>query len=224
MGISFSSALEENESQRKAKTICEFYSLERKVLQKLEDQASKLYITALHDECLPIVCAVHKTQKLSLNVDSVSRDEVRKRITEVLRGDYLEELVILLTEKLNNVLETTTIGDEERSYTNVVFANKSVLRVDLFVYHRWFRATEVLSEYNNILAYYMQVGLLDITKARPQVLIYELTRSTKEDKLDDACEKLQARGKYTDRLIFIVLYLSKFPRGKYNRGNLGFGG
>ena len=222
MGKSFSTALEERKNQSNVSVICELYSLERKVFRKLVDQASKLYITALHEECLPIVCAVQNTQKLSLNVDSVSRNEVRKRINEVLRGDYLEELVILLTEKMNNVLETTTIGDEERSYTNVVFANKSVLRVDLFVCHRWFRATEVLSEYNNILAYYMQVGLLDIAKARPQVLIYELTRSTKEDKLDDACEKLEIRAKYTKRLYYTVEYTAKFPRGKYNRGNLGF--
>lgn len=212
MGISLSSALEESKSKSNVNTICELHSLERKVLCKLEEQASKLYIKALHDECLPIACAVDKTQKISLKVDSASRDEVRKRINQVLHGNYLEELVKLLTEKMNNVLETTVMGDEERSFTHVVFANKSILRVDLFVYYRSFTPSEGLREYKNILAYFIQVGLLDVTKARPQVLIYELTRATEEDKVNDACEKLEARAKCTERLNYALQYTGKVLR------------
>ena len=104
MGISFSTVLEENESQLDANAIFELYSLERNVYRKLEEQAPQLYITALHDECLPIVCAVHKTEEMSLNVDSSSlREEVTKRINLVLRGEYLEQLITLLVEKLSNV-------------------------------------------------------------------------------------------------------------------------
>ena len=164
-------------------TICELYSLERKIIHKLEEQASKLYITALHDECLPIVCAVQNTQKILLKVESATRDEVRKKVHEALRGNYLEELVNLLTENLSNALESSTIGAEERSLKYVVFANKSVLRVDVFVYYESLTSCEALAEYKNILAYYMQVGLLDMAKTRPQVLTYELTRATEEDKL-----------------------------------------
>ena len=216
MEKSFSTALEESKSQNNENTICELYSLERNVYRKLEEQASKLYITALHDECLPIVCAVHKTQKLVLNVGYAQRDEIRRRINEVLHGDYLEEFVKLLAEKLNNILEITTVGDEERLYTHVVFANKSILRVDLFFYYRSFRPAEALGEYNNILVYYMQVGLLDIAKARQQVLIYELARATEEEKLSNACQKLEARAKFTERLSYAVQHTAKVPRGKYN--------
>ena len=192
MGISFSSVLDEHECQGNANVIHELYSLERKVCLKLEEQAFKLYIKALHDECLPIVCAVDKKQKILLNVDSISNDEVRTKINEILHGDYLEELIKLLAEKLNSTLRTTTTGEEESLYTHVVFANKSVLRIDLFVYHRRFRRTESLSEYDNILAYFVQVGLVDISKARAQVLIYEMTRVTHHDKLREACKKLKA--------------------------------
>ena len=215
MGILLSTLLEgPNETQSNIKTVSELYSLERKVNRKIEEQASKLYINALHDECLPIVCAVDKKQRLLLNVDSASSDEVRKRISEVLHGDYLEELIKLLAEKVNNVLENTSTGDEESLYTNVVFANNSVLRIDLFVYHRRFRVSESLCEYNNILAYFVQVGLLDIAKARPQVLIYELTKATNIAKLNDACDKLEARAKYTERLHYTVQHIAKAPRGK----------
>ena len=215
MGIYLSTVLEECKREgRDANTICELYSLERKVIHKLEDQASKLYVAALHDECLPIVCAVHNTQKILLNVKSATKDEVKKKVHEVLRGNYLEELVNLLTENLSNVLASATIGIEERSFKHVVFANKSVLRIDLFVYYDRFRPREAVIEYNSILAYYLQVGLLDTERARPQVLIYELTRSTEEDKLNHACERLEARINSTGRLHNTVQYTAKNFRGK----------
>ena len=183
MGISFSTVLEENESQLDANAIFELYSLKRNAYRKLEEQAPQLYITALHDECLPIVCAVHKTEEMSLNVDSSSlREEVTKRINLVLRGEYLEQLIMLLVEKLKIVLDIKTVVEE--TYTYVVFANRSILRIDLFVYYSQFRT----KKNKNILAYFLQVGLLDIAKARPQVLIYELTKATDEGKLNEAWE------------------------------------
>lgn len=216
MGISFSSVLDENELRNNVNAIHELHSLERKVCRKLEEQTLKLYMKALHDECLPIMCAVDKKQRLLLNVDSVSNDEIRKKIGEVLHGDYLEQLIKLVAEKLNNVLGNTTTGDEESLFTHVVFANKSVLRLDLFIYHRRFVRSESLCEYNNILAYFVQVGLLDITKARPHVLVYELTRATEKAKLNDACEEYEDRAKYIERLNYTVQHKAEVPKGKCN--------
>ena len=214
MGTTLGTLLEDVcETQTNIKTACDLYSLERKVCHKLEEQASKLNVKALHDECLPVVCAVDKKQKILLNVDSVSSDDVRTKINEILHGDYLEELIKLLAEKLNSTLRTTTTGEEESSYTHVVFANKSVLRIDLFVYHRRFRRTESLSEYDNILAYFVQVGLVDITKARAQALIYELARVTHHDKLFEACNKLKARAKRTARLYHLMYYIATVITG-----------
>ena len=210
MGASLNTLLEDPcETQTNIKTVCELYSLERKVCHKLEEQASKLYINALHDECLPIVCAVDKKQKILLNMDSVSSDEVRTKINEILHGDYLEELIKLLAEKLNIALQNNATGEEESLYTHVVLANKSVLRIDLFLYHRRFSLTESLGEYNNIMAYFVQVGLLDITKARPKVLIYELTRATHHDKLREASNKLKAQA----RQYHVVHHLAKVITG-----------
>ena len=95
----------------------------------------------------------------------------------------------------------------------VVFANKSILRLDFFVYYRSLLPNESLKDYNNILAYFIQVGLLDILKARPQVLIYELTRATEEDKINDACEKLKARENCTRKLGFILQNMGKISTG-----------
>ena len=123
----------------------------------------------------------------------------------------------MLTEKLNNVLESAKmIGDtEERLFRYVVFANKSILRLDFFVYYRSFLPNESLKDYNNVLAYFIQVGLLDILKARPLVLIYELTRATEEDKISDACKKLKARENCTRKLGFILQNMGKISTGGY---------
>ena len=205
MGISLSTALEENKANSNDNTIYELHLLERNVLRKLEEQTSKLYLTALNDECLPIVCAVDKKQAIVLKIDAVSENQVRHSLNELLRGNYLEELVVLLTEKLNNVLKrqkSAIIGDKERLFKYVVFANKSILRLDFFVYYRSFLPNESLKDYNKILAYFIQVGLLDILKAQPQVLNYELTRATEADKINDAWEKLKARENCARKLGF----------------------
>ena len=218
MGISLSTALEESKGNSNDNTIYELHLLERNVLRKLEEQTSKLYLTALKDECLPIVCAVDKKQAIVLKIDAVSENQVRHSLNELLRGNYLEELVVLLTQKLNNVLKrqkSAIIGDKERLFKYVVFANKSILRLDFFVYYRSLLPNESLKDYNNILAYFIQVGLLDILKARPQVLIYELTRATEEDKINDACKKLKARENCTRKLDFILQYMGKISTGKY---------
>ena len=218
MGISLSTALEESKGNSDDNTIYGLHLLERNALRKLEEQASILHLKALNDECLPIVCAVDKKQMILLKIDAVPKiDQVRHSLNELLRGNYLEELVVLLTEKLNNVLESAKmIGDtEERLFRYVVFANKSILRLDVFVYFRSFLPNESLKDYNNVLAYFIQVGLLDILKARPQVLIYELTRATEEDKINDACKKLKARENCTRKLGFIRQHMGKISTGKY---------
>ena len=79
-------------------------------------------------DCLPVQWTCKK-QKILLNVDSVSTDEDRTKINEILHGDYLEELIKILAEKLNIAQQNNTIGEEESLYTRVVFVNKSVFRI-----------------------------------------------------------------------------------------------
>ena len=98
-------------------------------------------------------------------------------------------------------------------YTHVVFDNKSVLHIDLFASHRRFRLTESLREYKNILAYFAQAGLVDITKARQQVVIYELTRAAHHDKLRAASKKLEVQARYTERLYHVVYHLATVITG-----------
>ena len=64
-------------------------------------------------DCLPVQWTCKK-QKILLNVDSVSTDEDRTKINEILHGDYLEELIELLVEKLNIARQNNLIGEEVR--------------------------------------------------------------------------------------------------------------
>ena len=82
MGISLRTALEESKRNSNENTISELYLLERNVLCKLEDQVSTLYLKALNDECLPIVCTVtvDKRQEILLNIDTANSNEVRESL------------------------------------------------------------------------------------------------------------------------------------------------
>lgn len=215
MGISLSTALEESKGNSDDNTIYGLHLLERNALRKLEQQASILHLKALNDKCLPIVCAVDKKQMILLKIDAVPKiDQVRHSLNGLLRGNYLGELVVLLTEKLNNVLESAKMsGDtDERLFRYVVFANKSILRLDVFVYYRSFLPNESLKDYNNVLAYFIQVGLLDILKARPQVLIYELTRATKKIKLTMPARNLRHEKIVQGNLASSCNTWAKFPQ------------
>lgn len=190
MGQSFSQAVDDA-SDHKVKS-SELDLLKQSVLGKIEEQKSKL--TMLNGEYLPIMGAsVTNHQAMVLKVDAVSENQVRHSLKELLKGYYLEELVVLLTEKMNDVLKSAIAGGQESLFAKVVFASKSISRLDLFVYFRSLRSNESLKDYNNILAYFIQVGLLDILKVRPQVLQYNLTKVTEEDNVNHACEKLKAR-------------------------------
>lgn len=159
--------------------------------QKFEEKKAKLYIDALNDECLPIVCAVDKFYEFLFHVaatrEEADRYGIKNRIDKHLRGDYLTGLKNLLEGVVENVLNTTTDVVEENQ-THVVYANESVLRIDYFLYFTKFK---VGSNDMTALFYYVQVGVIDMTRVRLPVLRYELTRATDKDKLKNAGENLQ---------------------------------
>lgn len=65
---------------------------------------------------------------------------------------------------------------------HVVSANNSVLRIDYYLY---------LNE--NTLFYFVQVGVLDMTRVRPAVLNYELTRTTQSEKVEEPSKNLMQK-------------------------------
>lgn len=187
-------------------------STEKSLRQTLDCKKSKMYIDALNDECLPIVCARDQFEEFLVDVEvgseesEVLKNGIKNKLEKHLQSEYLEELTSLLTGVLQSVLKAPI--KHEVQQTHVVYANKSVIRIDYYLHF------ESIEEAKNVLLYYIQVGVIDIAKARPPVLIYELSRATKDDKLKEAGEALKRKADDTVHLYDAMQTLAKAARGE----------
>ena len=168
----------------------EFLEAERSMREKLESVKAKLYIDALNDECIPIVCAVDKFDDIIFieKGKDIELEEVKALIERHLRSDENDEkLSTLVAGVLTKFLAQKEGGQEEHKH--VVYANRSFIRLD---YH--IQLQTLADESGALLCYYGQVGLMEVAKAKMPVLTYELTRATGDEQLKtavaDALDKL----------------------------------
>ena len=194
MGQSLSQEIERKESAGSHNVSAMLRKREAEMRQKHEEKKAKLYIDALNDECLPIICAVDTFYEFLCEVKrpdvSIPEDPfgIGMIMEKHLRGEYLKEFVGLLQGVVEKVLTQKTEVVEER-HTHVVYANMSVLRIDYFLYLHRFKVDDNVEM--NTLFYFVQVGVIDMARARLPVLIYELTRATDSGVLGNAGKKLE---------------------------------
>lgn len=158
--------------------------------------------SAVEDKSLPIVAVVDKSMKYSIKVSSATSEEVGKAIGEVLKGDFLSGVTDLITVGLNAMLGNESVGETEKQDFHVVFANNSLLRIDCLFYKYEFSSKGLIDKAQNIFCYYLQVGVLDLEKVDPQILLYELTKAVGESSLPGASRHLKelnafAKGLYS---------------------------
>ena len=158
--------------------------------------------SAVEDKSLPIVAVVDKSMKYSIKVSSATSEEVGKAIGEVLKGDFLSGVTDLITVGLNAMLGNESVGETEKPDFHVVFANNSLLRIDCMFYKYEFSSKGLIDKAQNIFCYYLQVGVLDLEKVDPQILLYELTKAVGESSLPGASRHLKelnafAKGLYS---------------------------
>lgn len=233
MGQSLSQVLEEKERTDKFKEALELRKIERTMNQKFEEKKATLYIEALNDECLPIVCAVDKFYEFLFDVkkpqvtpaagtsgqtDPEDLYGIGKKMKKHLHGDYLTKLTSLLGGVVGNVLDTQTVGVVEEKQTHVVYANMSVIRIDYYLYYNRFK---VGNDEMTALFYYVQVGVIDMTRVRLPVLIYELTRATQYDMLGKAGDRLKEIADSSIRLHEAVQTLANAASQKAPGGSTG---
>ena len=170
-------------------------SVELIMRKRLECKKSKLYIDALNDECIPIVCAVDRFEDIIYIKDlkdlkDILKGEIASIIKRHLRNPGgFDGLIKLLVEMLETVTQPgkKCEGLEERQ-THVVHANKSFIRIDYYLYIQSDDGKEAA------LFYFVQVGLIEVAKTRLPVLIYELTRATEDENLERESEELSRVG------------------------------
>ena len=175
---------------QKVEKDAELLQVERSMRDKLECTKAKLYIDALNDECIAIVCAVAKFDDM-LYIEDAKKDPTDD--IKSIMGSYLrmednqpdDELIELVANVVRTLL-THEQGTVEGRHTHVVYANKGFIRFDYFIYLQSLAAGNKAA-----LSYYGQVGLMDVKNAKPQVLIYELRRATSDRKLEKAGRELR---------------------------------
>lgn len=208
MGQSLSQEVEKN---------AKLLKVERRLREKLECTKAKLYIDALNDECVAIVCAVAKFDGMLYIKDGEKKAEAENKdaedeITNIIRR-YLDmegddpgeksdkKLIELVTNEVKTLLSSEQETQESHHY-HVVYSNKGFIRFDYFIYLQFLtddgeatggevtdgRPTGGVKK--AALSYFGQVGLMNVTNAKPQVLMYELRRATEDKNLVKAGEEL----------------------------------
>ena len=193
-------------------------NVERRLRGKLECTKAKLYIDALNDECVAIVCAVAKFDDMLYIKDAEKKaeaenEDAKDEITNIIRryldmeGDNPGEksdkkLIELVTNEVKTLLSSKQ-GTQESHHYHVVYSNKGFIRFDYSIYLQFLTdgeaaggevtdggATRSGGVKQAALSYYGQVGLMNVTNAKPQVLMYELRRATEDKNLVKAGKEL----------------------------------
>jgi len=81
------------------------------------------------------------------------------------------------------------------------------------MYKHEFTSRGIIDKVENVFCYYLQVGVLDLEKVNPQILLYELTRAIGESRLPDAARRLQNLTVFAKDLYKVVHELDKSAVG-----------
>ena len=163
---------------------------------------------------MPIVAVVDKSMKYSIKVSSATSEEVGKAISEVLKGDFLSGVTDLITVGLNAMLGNESVGETEKQDFHVVFANNSLLRIDCMFYKYEFSSKGLIDKAQNIFCYYLQVGVLDLEKVDPQILLYELTKAVGERSLPGASRHLKELNAFAKDLYSAINEMGRAAVGE----------
>ena len=175
---------------------------------KLEAKRGKISKEAFNDTKLPILSLVSTTQDYRLAVKAAPKDPVGEILDSVIGGGYIKGLKGILSLALDQLLGNVSVGESEKKESHVAFANNSLLRIDCYMYKYQFQSDGLISSSKNIFGYYIQVGVLDLIKVNPQIVLYELTSSVGDAKqLEEATKKLTTMASFTKKLYRVVTAL-----------------
>lgn len=202
MGSSISSAFEQ--AKVDDAILEQLQTLDKMMVNKIAAESIQMKDDALQDKTLPIVAIVDTSEKCSVKVESHAADEVKDAVGAMLSGNFLAGLEDLITVALNELLGDTTAGEKFKKDFHVVFANNGLLRVDLMLYKYDFSSQGLVDKVQNGFCYYSQIGVLDLKKVNPQVLLYELTRAVGQENLQAATTELEGVATLAERLYKVI--------------------
>ena len=204
MGQVISNFIEESEKRNEAQVVEPLQLLQKLVSAKLEARAAKLEAEAFEDKSLPIVATVKKVETYLVKVETAPSENIKKSMEDIFQGEFLDGFQHLVTAAVNELLGNTLAGEKEFSSFQVVFANNSLLRIDFYIYKYDFSSEGLREKIQNAFCYVVQVGVLDLKKVDPQVVLYELDKSIGTGNIPDAIAKIKEEVKYMEELYNVI--------------------
>ena len=141
------------------------------MVDKITAASNKMGDEGAEDKSLPIVSVVDKSEKYQIKVTSAPDKDIENAIGEVMSGDFLGGLKNILSVALNEVLGNTSAGEAEKTDFHVIYANNSLIRLDYIMYKYTFASKGLRDECTNAFCYCMQVGILDLEKVDPHIML-----------------------------------------------------
>ena len=211
MGQTVGTVISESDKKKEVNVVEQLRSYQRMISAKLEAEREKISKEAFNDTKLPILSLVSTTQDYRLKVAAETKDlkvRVGEILDSVIGGGYIKGLKGILSLALDQLLRNVSVGESEKKESHVAFANNSLLRIDCYMYKYQFQSDGLISSSKNIFGYYIQVGVLDLIKVNPQIVLYELTSSVGDAKqLEEATKKLTTMASFTKKLYRVVTAL-----------------
>lgn len=211
MGQTVGTVISETDKKKEVNVVEQLRSYQRMISAKLEAEREKISKEAFNDTKLPILSLVSTTQDYRLKVTAETKDlkvRVGEILDSVIGGGYIKGLKGILSLALDQLLGNVSVGESEKKESHVAFANNSLLRIDCYMYKYQFQSDGLISSSKNIFGYYIQVGVLDLIKVNPQIVLYELTSSVGDAKqLEEATKKLTTMASFTKKLYRVVTAL-----------------
>lgn len=205
--------IKEQQEANEKDTLEKLQTVHKLMVDKVAATSTKLQNEAIEDKSLPIVSVVDKSQQYKVQVSSAPDPQVTGAIGQLLSGNFLAGLTSLIKVALNEFLGNTSAGESEKVDFHVIYANNSLLRIDYMLYKYEFASSGLKRDYQNAFCYYMQVGVLDLEKVNPQILLYELTRAIGEDNLPTAAKHLQGLAIFAKELYSTIHQLKNASLG-----------
>ena len=177
MGSSISAA---GNGAKKAETVEKLHVLNKMMVDKITASSDKMKSDARQDAELPVVAVVDTVEKYHVNVTAAASDQVTTALNDFVSGDYLGGVVSLIHIGLNQFLGNMSVGETEKTAFHVIYANNSLLRLDYMLYNYKLRDEAVIDTTKSAFGYYMQIGVLDLEKVNPEILLYEITKTNSD--------------------------------------------
>ena len=176
MGSSISALANSNQN---AEVVEKLHMLNKMVVDKITASSDKMKSDARQDAELPVVAIVDTVEKYHVNVAAVPSSKISDALNDFVSGDYVGGLVNLVDIGLNQFLKNVSVGESEKTAFHIIYANNS-LRLDYMMYNYKLREEGAIDKTKSAFCYYMQIGVLDLEKVNPEILLYEITKTNSD--------------------------------------------